>query len=44
MAPYPTIGISFSLLIVFEEVPEDTREWNPETAPQAIVTNKVGNR
>ena len=44
MAPYPTIGISFSLLMVLEEVPEDTRLWKPETAPQAMVTNKVGNK
>ena len=28
---------------VFEEVPEDTRLWKPETAPHAIVTNNVGN-
>ena len=44
MAPYPTMGISFSLLMVLEEVPEDTRLWNPDTAPQAIVTNSVGNK
>ena len=24
-------------------VPEDTSEWNPETAPQAMVTNRIGN-
>ena len=36
--------MSFSLLIVLEDVPEDTRLWKPETAPQAIVTNKVGNK
>ena len=44
MAPYPTIGISFSLLIVFDDVPDDTRLWKPETAPHAIVTNNVGNK
>ena len=33
----------FSFLICLEAVPEDTREWKPETAPQAIVTNKIGN-
>ena len=30
------------MLIVFDEVPEDTRLWKPETAPHAIVTNNVG--
>ena len=29
---------------VFEEVPEDTKLWNPETAPQATVTNNIGNK
>ena len=28
---------------VFEDVPEDTRLWKPETAPQATVTNRIGN-
>ena len=27
----------FSLLICLEAVPEDTSEWNPDTAPHAIV-------
>ena len=27
-----------------EEVPEDTRLWKPDTAPQATVTNRMGNR
>ena len=26
-----------------EDVPEETRLWKPETAPQATVTNKIGN-
>ena len=43
IAPYPTLSISFSLAIVFEDVPDDTSEWKPETAPQATVTNKIGN-
>lgn len=34
----------FSFAMVFEEVPDDTRLWNPETAPQATVTNRIGNR
>ena len=33
----------FSFLICLDAVPEDTSEWKPETAPQAIVTNKIGN-
>ena len=44
IAPKPINGISFSLLTVFEDVPDDTRLWKPETAPHAIVTNSVGNR
>ena len=44
IAPYPTFCISFSFAMVFEEVPDDTRLWNPETAPQATVTNRIGNR
>ena len=30
--------------MVLDEVPEDTRLWKPDTAPQAMVTNRVGNR
>ena len=33
-----------SFLICLEAVPEETREWNPETAPQAMVTKRKGNR
>ena len=29
--------------MVLEDVPEDTRLWKPETAPQATVTNRIGN-
>ena len=43
MAPKDTGSMFFSFLICLEAVPEDTREWKPETAPQAIVTNKIGN-
>ena len=42
--PYPTQSMSFSLLTVLDDVPEDTKLWNPETAPQAIVINNVGNK
>ena len=38
------MGISRSLSMVLEEVPEDTRLWKPDTAPQATVTNRIGNR
>ena len=27
-----------------EDVPDDTRLWNPDTAPQATVTNRIGKR
>ena len=43
MAPNETGSMFFSFLICLEAVPDDTSEWNPETAPQAIVTNKIGN-
>src|SRR5699024_10008917 len=43
IAPYPTLSIPFSLDTVLEEVPDETRLWNRETAPQATVTNKIGN-
>ena len=33
----------FSFLICLDAVPEDTSEWKPETAPQAMVTNRIGN-
>ena len=36
--------MSFSLATIFEEVPELTREWKPDTAPQAIVTKRMGKR
>ena len=35
--------MSFSFSTVLEEVPEETRPWKPETAPQATVTNRMGN-
>ena len=34
--------MSFSFSICFEVVPEDTNEWNPETAPHATVMNNIG--
>ena len=43
IAPNETGSMFFSFLICLDAVPEDTREWKPETAPQAIVTNKIGN-
>ena len=33
MAPYPTLTASASFSTCLEEVPEDTRLWNPESAP-----------
>ena len=35
--------MSFSLETVLEEVPEDTRLWKPDTAPQAMVMKSIGN-
>ena len=42
MEPYPTNWASLSDLICLEEVPEETRQWKPETAPQAIVMKRKG--
>ena len=36
--------MSFSLATILEDVPELTSEWKPETAPQAIVTKRIGKR
>ena len=33
-----------SWAIIFGVVPDDTSEWKPEMAPQAIVMNRNGNR
>ena len=43
MAPYPTLTASASFSTCLEEVPEDTRLWNPESAPHATETNRTGN-
>ena len=43
IAPNETGSMFFSFLICFDAVPEDTSEWKPETAPQAIVTKRIGN-
>ena len=43
IAPKETGSIFFSFLICLDAVPEDTSEWKPETAPQAMVTNRIGN-
>ena len=34
---------SFSLSSCLAVVPEETREWKPEIAPQAMVVNRTGN-
>ena len=34
---------SVSLSSILGVVPEETSEWNPEIAPQAMVTNRKGN-
>ena len=35
--------MSFSLEMDLDDVPEETREWKPDTAPQAMVMNRIGN-
>ena len=37
-------SMSFSFLTCFDDVSDDTKLWNPDTAPHAIVINKVGNK
>src|SRR5687768_8960813 len=44
MAPYPMKRASVSLRIILGVVPEEMREWKPDTAPQAMVMNRKGNR
>ncbi len=39
---YPTYRASVSLSICLAVVPEATREWKPEIAPQAMVMNRNG--
>ena len=43
MAPKDTGSMCFSFLICLDAVPEDTSAWKPLTAPQAMVTNRIGN-
>ena len=42
MEPKPTNLASVSHLSCLDDVPEETRQWKPETAPQAMVTNRKG--
>jgi hypothetical protein len=42
MEPYPIRLPNLSLAICFEVVPLLTREWKPDTAPQAISTKSMG--
>jgi len=44
IAPYPTNSASFSSLSCFALVPEATREWKPESAPQAMMRGTVGQK
>ena len=44
MAPKPTGSMSVSLETCLDEVPEETRLWKPERAPQATETNIRGKR
>ena len=43
MAPYPIIRTCDSFSMSFGVVPDATREWKPDSAPQAIVMNTNGN-
>src|SRR3954468_22179624 len=42
IAPYPMSRIRDSRAIILQVVPEAISEWNPETAPQAIVMQTNG--
>ena len=44
MPPYPIMRMCPSLSIIFGVVPEEMSEWKPETAPQAMVMKRNGNR
>src|SRR5213083_89182 len=41
--PYPMKRASVSRAIILGVVPDATSEWDPDTAPQAIVMNANGN-
>ena len=41
--PKPMKRMCDSFSIIFGVVPEEINEWNPDTAPQAIVMNRKGN-
>ena len=43
MPPYPMKRVWRSFSISFGVVPEAIRAWNPDSAPQAMVTNRNGN-
>ncbi len=43
MDPKPTNLASVSHLSCLDEVPDETRQWKPETAPHAMVTKRKGN-
>lgn len=43
IAPYPMSRMRASRASIFGVVPEAIREWNPETAPHAIVMQTNGN-
>ncbi|CRH73648.1 Uncharacterised protein [Chlamydia trachomatis] len=44
IAPYPIGRACDSRSIILGVVPEETSAWNPDTAPQAIVMNRNGNK
>ena len=43
MPPKPIRRMCDSFSIIFGVVPDEISEWNPETAPQAMVMNRNGN-
>ena len=44
MPPKPMKRACDSFSIILGVVPEEISEWNPDTAPQAMVMNKKGKR
>jgi hypothetical protein len=44
IAPYPTNKPESSLSSCFDEVPEPTIEWKPESAPHAMTRGIVGQK
>lgn len=44
MAPKDTGSVFFSFFVYLLAIPKDTSAWGPNTVPQAIVADRIGNK